>query len=232
MTLRICELTSPRCCPQLRIGTSHFESAPRDVERRRRQFLTAARLLTFTGMHASIESPAFPRRSVDEFEDFLRSRASEGGLTAEDLAEVPASIICGDTNIEGYQELSPLLDGPLGFVDTFASAHPPSVDGTDVNARNKEIYSTHPTFGTTYTEDPVSYSPKRIDYILAHEGGRSKLKVLSAKTLGSEVCRVKGEDGQVREGACEGGKGGKMFPSDHLGVVVELQFAKKESVPA
>lgn len=215
--------------PQLRIGTSHFESAPDDTDRRRRQFLTAARLLTFPRMHASVESPTFPRRSVDEFENFLHSRAAEGGLTVEDLAEVPPSIICGDFNIEGYEELSPLLDGPLAFVDTFASAHPPSAPGTDFAARNQEIYSSHPTFGTTYTEDPVLVSPKRIDYVLAHEGGSSKLRVLSAKTVGANVCRVQGEDGELRDGVCAGGKEGKMYPSDHLGVVVELEFGRHES---
>lgn len=145
---------------------------------------------------------------------------------------MPPSIICGDTNIEGYEELSPLLDGPLGYVDTFVSAHLPSAEGSDIEARNNEIYSTHPTFGTTYTEDPIPVPPKRIDYILAHEGGSSKLNVLSAKTVGGEVCRVRGEDGEVREGACEGGKDGKMYPSDHLGVVVELEFAQKESATA
>ncbi|ORY76576.1 Endonuclease/exonuclease/phosphatase [Leucosporidium creatinivorum] len=216
----------------LRVGTSHFESAPQDVERRRRQFLTAARLLTFPRMHASIESPSFPRRSVDEFEGFLHSRAAEGGLTPDDLAEVPPSIICGDTNIEGYEELAPLLDGPLGYVDTFASAHPPSADAADLAVRNTELYSTHPTFGTTYTEDPIPVSPKRIDYILAHKGGSSKLRVLSAKTVGGEVCRVRGEDGRMREAVCVGGKEGKMYPSDHLGVVVELEFARKEAATA
>lgn len=180
-------------------------------------------------MHAAIESPTFPRRSVDEFQAFLESRA-DGGLTVDDLADVPPSIICGDTNIESYDELDVLLHTPLGYVDTFAAVHPP-ISADDPAARNEEIYTTHPTFGTTYTEDPVPVTAKRIDYILAHEAS-SKLKVMSAKTVGAEVCKILMQDGQVVEGRCEGGKGGKLYPSDHLGVVVEMEFASKAGVAA
>lgn len=208
---------------QLRIGTSHFESAPQDVALRRRQFLTAARLLTFPRTHELTESTAFSRTSVDEFAAFLDARA-ESCIESTDIAEVPPSILCGDTNIESYDELAPLLQTPLGYVDTFTAIH--QRGAIDAAAQEKEIYDTHPTFGTTYTEDPTPVPPKRIDYILAHRGGYSRLQVLTAETIGAEPCKGLGADNQVREARCEGGKGGKMYPSDHLGVLVEMQFTE------
>lgn len=168
------------------------------------------------------ESTAFPRTSVDQFAAFLDARA-ESGIGSTDIAEVPPSILCGDTNIESYDELAPLLQTPLGYVDTFTAIHQPSA--IEAAAQEKEIYNTHPTFATTYTEDPTPVSPKRIDYILAHRGG-SRLQVLNAETIGAEPCKGLGADNQVRAARCEGGKGGKMSPSDHLGVLVEMQFTE------
>lgn len=177
-------------------------------------------------LHGLTEDPAPPRTNVDEFAAFLSSRA-EGGISQAEIAEVPPSIICGDTNIESYDELSPLLQRPLEYVDTFSAVHPPSAPTSDLAARNHEIYTTHLTFGTTYTEDPKPVGPKRIDYILAHPGGSLSLRVLGATTLGGEPCRGMGTDGQIYEGRCKGGKGGKMYPSDHLGVIAEMQFLRR-----
>lgn len=47
------------------------------------------------------------------------------------------------------------------------------------------------------------------------------MKVLAARMVGSEV--VRDREGEVR---MEGGKEGKLFPSDHLGIIVELEIGR------
>lgn len=48
------------------------------------------------------------------------------------------------------------------------------------------------------------------------------MKVLSAKTIGDQP--VLGSDGKPVE--CKGGRDGLLFPSDHLGVVVQMEFSR------
>lgn len=202
---------------QLRIGTSHFESTPNDISTRQRQFYAASRLLSYPMHHSLTESPATPRRTVDEFLTFLTSPDALSP-TASYRSTIPPSIICGDFNLDSYDELKPLLSPPLSYIDTFATAHPVD-DKTDK-------YRSHPSFGSTYNAllppGPMK-DPRRIDYVLANPGN-SSVRVVEARLIGDSP--VVGKDGEKIK--CEWGRDGLLYPSDHLGLVVKLVFGGKQ----
>ncbi|KAK4695080.1 hypothetical protein P7C70_g8623, partial [Phenoliferia sp. Uapishka_3] len=125
---------------QLRIGTSHFESGPEDTQIRRRQFLTAARLLAYPSTYSTLEEPptSFPR-SIDDLTPSFSLPSS-----------VPSSILCGDTNIYSADEVDVLKDKPWGYFDVA-----------------EKVGLMGDTFGTTY---PCEAGRKRIDLVLVSEG--------------------------------------------------------------
>ncbi|KAL8291502.1 hypothetical protein RQP46_002480 [Phenoliferia psychrophenolica] len=197
----------------LRIGTSHWESGTEDMEIRKRQFLTAARLFAFPSSFTITEEapPAFPV-SVDDL---------IAAPTFTVPANVPTSILVGDTNITFTAELSTLTAPPLSYVDAFDSLHP-------IKA-GEDPYTTHPTFYTTYpSSDPARRADlveKRIDYVLVREG-EGKVEITEARLIGNDPILDSngGRKGDPR------GRDGAMYPSDHLGVVVAVSTTRGKGV--
>ncbi|KAI5481655.1 hypothetical protein MNV49_002881 [Pseudohyphozyma bogoriensis] len=126
----------------LRIATSHFESGPTDFDHRRNQFYAASRLLSFPSSYTIVEQP--PPQSpltIPSFIAALQDPTSSPFSSSDGELSIPASFICGDTNIETYDELKPLLDAPASYVDCYREKHP---------CREEDVYGTETTFGTTY----------------------------------------------------------------------------------
>lgn len=193
------------------MGTSHFESGPTDFEHRRRQFYTAARLTSFPSSYTVVEQApkGFPK-TVDAFIDSLAS-----GVPIS-VTSIPPAVIVGDTNIESYDELNPLLSEPLSFIDTFDSLYPLPLAPRSEQETLKDRYSSHATFFTTFplVEGAKHLSQKRIDYVLVRKGG-AQVHVKEANLVG---------DIPIAGLRDPRGKDGNLFPSDHLGVVVQLEF--------
>ncbi|KAM0747993.1 hypothetical protein T439DRAFT_359181 [Meredithblackwellia eburnea MCA 4105] len=201
----------------LRIGTSHFESGTNDIDLRRRQFLTAARLFSFPSTYSIVEQPPpeeIVPQDVDGFTNFIASTSTS---VDNNTSKIPISFIMGDTNISSYSELDTLTKpSSLGYVDLYNQFHP-------VPAENH--YSTHETFYTTYPY-PHPHQPdlkaKRIDYILA----KGEVVVKEARVVGDQPVKANAEGREdifLKDGTGRG-KDGWVYPSDHLGVVVALEL--------
>ena len=134
-------------------------------------------------------------------------RSQQFAIARDTLEQSPApqcALLGGDTNIEAYDELKPLLD--RGFVDAFLATRPGASATDDALA----------TFNTTYAEAAQgARHRKRLDYILS-VGARP----IESRLLGDEPYIVP-STGQPRPHPL--GRDGLAFPSDHLGV--EVAFA-------
>jgi len=180
---------------QLRFATSHFESHPEDVRKRREQFHTAAFIST---------SP-IPIHTKD-YEDVLSIP-----LTS-DFPSVPA-IIAGDCNISCYEELDSFLLPPFCFVDGFLIAKP----------CEEPPYQAHPTYGMNIMrakKGPFKKPLCRLDYILVHGPNTdiSKEEHLSGYIGDEPVCSA--EVASDPEGRDE-----MIWASDHLGHWISVRWA-------
>ncbi|KZV94554.1 hypothetical protein EXIGLDRAFT_504697 [Exidia glandulosa HHB12029] len=125
----------------------------------------------------------------------------------EDEAPAGSPLVwCGDTNIEAYSELVPMLDA--GFTDVLLSANRDAFAGND---SDETLRRTLPTFGTTFPKHMIGdLRARRLDYILS-----KNVEVMSATRVGDEpLPDVTGD-----------GREGKLYPSDHLGVCTTLRVS-------
>ena len=113
----------------------------------------------------------------------------------------PAAVV-GDLNVVSLDELRPCEDADL--VDAYIAATGRADD----------------TFNLTYSKAAHGSSePKRLDYVFAHDA-----RPVSARLLGNEP--LVNEQGELLE--CLEGRDGHVFPSDHLGVEVELELPRAD----
>ena len=127
-------------------------------------------------------------------------------LSFSSIGPPPACILCGDTNISSYSEITPLLEE--GFSDSWLTAHP-----TDGDAPNLMLVA--PTYGQTGIRKRESKAEreevaKRLDLILCRG-----FKVLDCNLIGKEPIRSSGT-------GIEDLNDWMIFPSDHAGVFTDL----------
>lgn len=144
------------------------------------------------------------------------------------------SLVCGDTNIDSYAELQPLLDA--GFVDSWIATHPPTPDASDFSpfadiatgATNTpppeyspDLIRVDPTYGQTGVQLPGKArkeNVRRLDYLMCRN-----MNVKGSKLVGTEPIdkdKVNLSFGNEEQKALEGVM---VWPSDHVGVLVDLE---------
>lgn len=136
-------------------------------------------------------------------------RATQFGSAISSLSVTPTSIFCGDTNIDTYPELEPLLSA--GYVDSWLDTHPEFVDSPDLRAVGV-------TFGTAGFRKPDSPNksygpPRRLDYVMVRGMKVGRCELVGDKPIPKEEWATSPEleqDGYV---------------SDHLGVLVDVELA-------
>lgn len=197
--------------PQIRIGTAHLDSLAPDAPVRAVQLQCIAQALTRDARH---HQPARHRHST-----------ASGAIPS---AGAPLAVFLGDTNILEVSELSPIFSA--GFSDAYAHSH--GQDSASAHrvgssaALGKFLQSSfrsreHATYATTFTELPgPRRKPRRVDYVLTRcadmHSVMTPLFPRATSLLGRE--RVH----SVPRARHAGGHGGWTYPSDHLGVAVEL----------
>ncbi|PPR06606.1 hypothetical protein CVT24_001791 [Panaeolus cyanescens] len=189
--------------PQLRFCTSHFESHPEDVRKRREQFHTAALVATAP---ISIHNEAY--------EDSLWALPIP--LTTI-FPSIPA-IITGDCNIKSYDELDSFLLPPFCFVDGFLAANPST----------EPPYRAHPTYGLNVNVKRISPFKKpvcRLDYIFLRGSNLDIVKEeKSSGNIGDlPVCPIETASDAT-------GRDGLIWASDHLGHWLSVRWDTR--VPA
>jgi hypothetical protein len=135
--------------------------------------------------------------------------ALAAALVAPANDDAPGVILC-DSNIETPAELEPYVgpsasrpSPPPPWLDAYAAQH----EGAEPNV----LFFEHPTYGATYPDARMS-RPRRIDYALLTAGSLS----LAAARAGLEPC----DAGPGERLECPG-LGGRAFPSDHCGILVD-----------
>ncbi|KIO16312.1 hypothetical protein M407DRAFT_86159 [Tulasnella calospora MUT 4182] len=144
------------------------------------------------------------------------------------------SFICGDTNIDSYNEIQPLLDA--GFVDSWIATHPPTpvapatspfsdptsgATATPPPEYSPDLIHVDPTYGQTGVHlpgKPKKENVRRLDYLMCRN-----MNVKTAKLVGTEPIdkdKVNLSFGNEEQKALEGVK---VWPSDHVGVLVDLE---------
>jgi endonuclease/exonuclease/phosphatase family metal-dependent hydrolase len=187
---------------KLRIATSHFESLPEDKPIRLRQFKITGNALTLPR--------TLPILAAEQVTSQVSTPSPQGAENPSTGAgtNAPHAIIVGDTNIYNISELSPLFDPPFDFRDAYALAHDEASPADD-----------H-TFGMTF---PERWGTKKIDYVLFRPGDSHAQTLVAAGIYPSSMRPVKaallGRD-PIPNMTYRGGKDGKLYPSDHLGVFV------------
>jgi Endonuclease/Exonuclease/phosphatase family len=191
-------------CRQLRIGTSHFESLLEDKPFRHAQFTIARNALSLSCKTSVLHAT----------DDILRRKPSDNASTAT-TTSTPHAILLGDTNVYQFAELAPLLDPSFGLVDAYAAVHRSGCgEGKPDDA----------TWGMTY---PTRWPGKKIDYVIFRSGGSIEsgyspirddsslpsMKAIEAQLLGNDPIPGK---------SYVGGRDGKLYPSDHLGVLIRF----------
>lgn len=139
-------------------------------------------------------------------------RATEFALAKSTLSVTPTSVFCGDTNIDTYPELEPLLSA--GYVDSWLETH------SDV-ANSPNLREVGVTFGTVGLREYNSSiyndgSPRRLDYAMV-----KGMKVVSCELVGNEpIPKEKWvETSPQREWDLE------VYVSDHLGILIDVELA-------
>ncbi|KAH8829990.1 Endonuclease/exonuclease/phosphatase [Flagelloscypha sp. PMI_526] len=148
-----------------------------------------------------------PKRRRAEFEQCITE------LNAQtDGGPVPVAVLCGDTNIDSYEEIKVTADA--GFVDSFLAANPQGP------ADEQDLYVYGATFGTAMTkpgskQNYGEYKHRRLDYALVKEG-----QVKSCRPLGTEpMPKNYVPDWSKYEGVIE-----NAYASDHTGLIVEIEL--------
>jgi len=215
---------------------------PEDEPLRLRQFKIAGNTLTLSRTSAVLDAmdnvPAdssherpsrklFFKRGVS----MLRGDHSNHSPPAVADAGAPHAVLVGDTNIYHVSELSPLFEAPFEFSDAYALGCNDEATSKGRDENGEVLATDDHTFGMTF---PSQWGTKKIDYILFRPGDRStktpiaaaadppssdtdtdtstsSMRVVKAALLGNEP---------IPEKSFSGGRDGKLYPSDHLGVFV------------
>ena len=136
-------------------------------------------------------------------------RAAEFASTISTLPVTPTSVFCGDTNIDTYPELKPLLSA--GYVDSWLDTHSDFADSPDL----REVGVTFGTTGLRGPQMPDHGPPRRLDYVMARG-----IKIKKCELVGGQLI-PRGEwatSPQEQELDLE------VYVSDHLGVLVDVEL--------
>ena len=124
----------------------------------------------------------------------------------------PTSIFCGDTNIDVYSELEPLLSA--GYVDSWLETHPEFVHASDFRTVGV-------TFGTAGLRGSHSLNksdgpPRRLDYIMTRGMKVKECKLVGGEPIPKEKWATSSEEQELEL---------DVYVSDHLGVLVDIELA-------
>ena len=138
-------------------------------------------------------------------------RATQFAAATTTLSATPTSIFCGDTNIDTYPELEPLLSA--GYVDSWLETH------SDF-AKSPDLRGVGITFGTvglrgSAMPNVADGPPRRLDYVMARG-----VKVVKCELVGNELIPKDkwATNDEQRELDLE------VYVSDHLGVLVDAEL--------
>jgi hypothetical protein len=139
-------------------------------------------------------------------------RATQFASAISTLSATPTSVFCGDTNIDTYPELKPLLSA--GYVDSWLETHPGFANSPDL----RDVGVTFGTVGLRMSGSLVGDTgpPRRLDYVMA-KGTR----VVNCELVGTEL--IPKENWAKASGGQELDL--EVHVSDHLGVLVDVELA-------
>ena len=143
-------------------------------------------------------------------------RATQFAAAVSTLSTTPTSIFCGDTNIDTYPELEPLLSA--GYVDSWLETHSDFANSPDLRAVGV-------TFGTTgllisghqVGSGSDDGGPRRLDYLMARG-----MRVVNCELVGDVL--IPGEEWTRTSEPEEQGIDLEVYVSDHLGVLVDVEL--------
>lgn len=124
----------------------------------------------------------------------------------------PTSIFCGDTNIDTYSELEPLLS--TGYVDSWLDTHPEFAHFSDLRA----VGVTFGTAGLRGLHSPGNSDgpPRRLDYVMTRGMEVKKCELIGGKLIPKEKWATSSEDQGLEL---------DVYVSDHLGILVDVELA-------
>jgi endonuclease/exonuclease/phosphatase family metal-dependent hydrolase len=139
-------------------------------------------------------------------------RATQFAAAIATLSATPTSIFCGDTNIDTYPELEPLLSA--GYVDSWLETHSDLANSPDLRA----VGISFGTFGLRFPATPRAADgpPRRLDYVMARG-----MKVARCELVGDEL--IPKDKWAIQDGERELDL--ELYVSDHLGVLVDAELA-------
>ncbi|KAF9644180.1 hypothetical protein BDM02DRAFT_3190850 [Thelephora ganbajun] len=139
-------------------------------------------------------------------------RATQFASAISTLSVTPTGIFCGDTNIDTYPELDPLLSA--GYVDSWFDTNPDSVNSPDLRTVGV-------TFGTaglrgSHSSNKGDGPPRRLDYVMTRGMKVKKCELVGDKPIPKEKWETSSDE---KESDLE------VYVSDHLGVLVDVELA-------
>jgi len=139
------------------------------------------------------------------------TRATQFASAISTLSAAPASVFCGDTNINTYPELEPLLSA--GYVDSWLDTHPDFANSSDL----REVGVTFGIAGLREASSSIGPEgpPRRLDYVMARG-----MKVKKCELVGGEqILKEKWATGPEEQRLDL-----EVYVSDHLGVLVDVEL--------
>ena len=139
-------------------------------------------------------------------------RATELASSISTLSATPTSVFCGDTNIDTYPELQPLLSA--GYVDSWLDTHPDFTNSPDL----REVGVTFGTAGLCKAGSPIESAgpPRRLDYVMARGMEVKRCELVGGEMIPKEKWATGPEEQKLDL---------EVYVSDHLGVLADVELA-------
>ena len=139
-------------------------------------------------------------------------RATQFASAISTLSVTPLSVFCGDTNIDTYPELEPLLSA--GYVDSWLNTHPDFANSPDL----REVGVTFGTAGLREAGSSINPdgSPRRLDYVMARGMKVKKCELVGDELIAKEKWATGPEEQKLDL---------EVYVSDHLGVLADVELA-------
>ena len=138
-------------------------------------------------------------------------RATDFAMSMSTLSVTPTSVFCGDTNIDTYPELEPLLSA--GYVDSWLDTHPDFANSPNL----REVGVTFGTSGLRGPDSPHDSDgpPRRLDYVMVRGMKVKKCELVGNKLIPKEEWAKRPEEQELDL---------EVYVSDHLGVLVDVEL--------
>jgi len=139
-------------------------------------------------------------------------RATQFASAISTLSTTPTSVFCGDTNIDTYPELEPLLSA--GYTDSWLDTHSDFASSPDL----REVGVTFGTAGLRGSHSPKNSEgpPRRLDYVMARGMKVKKCELVGGEPIPKEKWAMSSEEQELDL---------EVYVSDHLGVLVDVELA-------